>query len=218
MTETLAWAATDELLHEVQDRAGTPVAACFQCHKCTTGCPMGPEMDFLPSQVMRLVHLGAEAELLGSQAIWQCASCEACTARCPMGIDIAAVMDALRIMAIDRKVALPDARGKQFNRSFLGSVRRHGRVFEMGMMAFYKLRTLDLFSDVGKVPAMLAKGKLALLPHRSGSAKQVREVFRRAQEEEEKRGQSPFVRSTLRAVPANGDCPLFSGQEEEKHQ
>ena len=26
----------------------------------------------------------------------------------------------------------------------------------------------------------------------------------------EKRGQSPFVRSTLRAVPANGDCPLFS--------
>jgi len=24
-----------------------------------------------------------------------------------------------------------------------------------------------------------------------------------------KRGQSPFVRSTLRAVPANGDCPLF---------
>ncbi len=25
----------------------------------------------------------------------------------------------------------------------------------------------------------------------------------------EKRGQSPFVRSTRRAVPANGDCPLF---------
>ena len=29
---------------------------------------------------------------------------------------------------------------------------------------------------------------------------------------EEKRGQSPFVRSTLRAVPANGDCPLFSSE------
>ena len=27
--------------------------------------------------------------------------------------------------------------------------------------------------------------------------------------ETRKRGQSPFVRSTLRAVPANGDCPLF---------
>jgi hypothetical protein len=28
----------------------------------------------------------------------------------------------------------------------------------------------------------------------------------------DKRGQSPFVRSTLRAVPANGNCPLFSGR------
>ena len=27
---------------------------------------------------------------------------------------------------------------------------------------------------------------------------------------DEKRGQSPFVRSTHRAVSANGDCPLFS--------
>ncbi|MGA2065641.1 MAG: 4Fe-4S dicluster domain-containing protein [Thermoguttaceae bacterium] len=183
MTRTVLWGA-DDLLQEVQDRAGTPVGACFQCHKCTTGCPMGPEMDFLPSQIMRLVHLGAETEVLGSQAIWLCASCETCTARCPMGIDIAAVMDALRIMAIQRKVALSDTHGKHFNRSFLGSVRRHGRVFEAGMMAAYKLRTLDLLADVGKVPGMLAKGKLALLPHRSGSAKEVRDIFRRAAEEE----------------------------------
>jgi heterodisulfide reductase subunit C2 len=184
-TNALQWPSAD-FLDEVQQRAGTPVSACFQCHKCTTGCPVGPEMDFLPSQIMRLVHLGADAEALGSQAIWLCASCETCTTRCPMEIDIAAVMDALRMMAIDREVAVPDAHGKQFNRSFLGSVRRHGRVFEMGMMAAYKLRTFDLLSDVGKVPTMLAKGKLSLLPKRSGSAKEVREVFRRAEEEEKR--------------------------------
>ena len=113
-----------------------------------------------------------------SQAIWLCASCEACTTRCPMGIDIAAVMDALRMLAIERKVAVPDSRGKHFNRSFLSSVRHHGRVFEVGMLAAYKLRTGDLFSDVDKVPQMLAKGKLSLLPHRSESAKRVRELFR----------------------------------------
>jgi heterodisulfide reductase subunit C len=142
-------------------------------------------MDFLPSQVMRLVQLGREDEVLGSQAIWLCASCAACTARCPQGIDIAAVMDALRMMAIDRCATLPDEHGKQFNRSFLGSVRRHGRVFEAGMMAFYKLRTGDLLADVGKVPQMLAKGKLALWPKRSGSAREVRQVFRRAEEEQQ---------------------------------
>ncbi len=185
MPEMISWNSSD-LLEEVQRRAGTPVGACFQCHKCSTGCPVGPEMDFLPSQVMRLVHLGAEAEALGSQAIWLCASCEACTTRCPMGIDIAAVMDALRIMAVDRQVALPDARGREFNRSFLGSVRRHGRVYEVGMMAAYKLRTGDLLADVGKVPGMLVKGKLRLLPKRSGSVREVREVFRRAEEEGER--------------------------------
>src|SRR5574340_652808 len=113
MTDTLRWQSTD-FLAEVQSRAGTPVNACFQCHKCTSGCPIGPEMDFLPSQIMRLVHLGAEAETLGSQAIWLCASCETCTARCPMQIDIAAVMDALRMIAVERRIALPDQHGKQF--------------------------------------------------------------------------------------------------------
>lgn len=185
MTNPIPWSGSD-LLEEVRQRSGTEVSACFQCHKCSTGCPIGPDMDYLPSQIMRLVHLGAEKEALGSQAIWLCASCEACTTRCPMGIDIAGVMDALRIMAIDRQTVLPDAHGKQFNRSFLGSVRRHGRVYEMGMMSAYKLRTFNLLSDVDKVPQMLAQGKLSLLPNRSGSIKEVREIFRKAEEEDRK--------------------------------
>ena len=171
---------------EVERRSGTPLSTCFQCHKCSTGCPIGPDMDLLPSQVLRLIHLGAEAEVLQSQAIWLCASCEACTTRCPMGIDLAAVMDSLRMLAVERKVSGPDEHGKHFNHSFLSSVRHHGRVFEVGMLAFYKLRSGDLFSDVDKVPQMLAKGKLSLLPHRSKSAKRVRELFRRAEEEEGK--------------------------------
>ena len=185
MADTIQWTGA-ALAEEVERRSGTPVSACFQCHKCSTGCPIGPDMDFLPSQIMRMIHLGMEAEALQARSIWLCASCEACTTRCPQGSDIAGVMDALRILAVERKAAVPDGHGKQFNRSFLGSVRRHGRVFEVGMLAAYKLRSGDLFSDVGKVPQMLAKGKLALLPHRSGGVKQVREVFRRAEEEEKK--------------------------------
>lgn len=186
MPDTLQWKDA-ALLDEVQRRAGTPVSACFQCHKCSTGCPIGPDMDLLSSQIMRLVHLGEEDELLESKSIWLCASCEACSTRCPMGIDVAAVMDALRMMAVQRKAAVPDVHGKEFNRSFLGSVRRHGRVFEFGMLAAYKLRCLDLFSDLDKFPKMLAKGKISLLPKRSGGVEEVRQVFKRAEEEENKR-------------------------------
>ena len=174
-------------LREVERRSGTPVSACFQCHKCSTGCPIGPDMDLMSSQIMRLIHLGEEQELLESKSIWLCASCEACTTRCPMGIDIAAVMDTLRMMAIEKKVKTGESRNKKFHHSFLQSVRHHGRVYEMGMLTFYKLRSGDLFGDVGKVPAMFFKGKLALLPNRSGAAAEVKKVFRRAEEEEKKR-------------------------------
>jgi heterodisulfide reductase subunit C len=174
-------------LAEVERRSGTAVSACLQCHKCSTGCPVNPEMDVRSSQAMRLIHLGAERELLESHGIWLCASCEACTTRCPMGIDIAGVMDVLRIMAVERKVELGDDRGEKFNRSFLRSVHRHGRVYEMGMLAAYKVRTRDFFSDMDKGPRMLAKGRLSLLPNRSGAVDEVRRVFERAEEEEKSR-------------------------------
>ena len=183
MANTLQWNNT-ALLEEVQRRSGTPVSACLQCHKCSSGCPTGEEMDYLSSQIMRLIQLGEEDEILESRAIWLCASCEACTTRCPMDIDIAAVMDALRMMAVQRKVALPDSRGKRFNRSFLGSIRRHGRVYELGMLMAYKLRSGQLFADLGKFPKMLAKGRISLLPKKCKSAEQIREIFRRAEEEE----------------------------------
>jgi heterodisulfide reductase subunit C2 len=183
MSNTLQWNGT-KLAEEIQRRSGTNPLACFQCHKCSTGCPIGPDMDMLSSQIMRLIHLGAAEEVLQSRAIWLCASCEACTTRCPQGIDIAGVMDTLRMLAVERKAALPDNHGKQFNRSFLGSVRRHGRVFEAGMLAFYKLRSGDYFTDVGKVPEMLAKGKLSFFPRRNGAKKEIREIFKRAEEEE----------------------------------
>ena len=55
------------------------------------------------------------------------------------------------------------------------------------MMAVYKLRSGDFFSDAGKIPKMLAKRKLSLMPHFSAVAKEVRKVFKRAEEEEKKR-------------------------------
>ena len=185
MATTLRWEnrAFADQIHHV---SGTPPAACFQCHKCSSGCPTAAEMDLLPSQIIRLVQLGEEAEALESRAIWLCASCEACTARCPMGIDVAAVMDTLRMTAVRRKVDVPDARSEKFNRSFLKSVCRNGRVYEFGMLAAYKLRSRDLLSDVGKLPQMLSRGKIALLPKKSSVA-QTRQVFRRAEEEEKKR-------------------------------
>ena len=81
---------------KVQRLSGQNLMACYQCGKCSAGCPMASYMDILPNQIIRLAQLGFEEELLNSKAIWMCASCLACNTRCPKGVRIAEVIEALR--------------------------------------------------------------------------------------------------------------------------
>jgi len=80
----------------IEALSGQDILACYQCGKCSAGCPAVWQMDLLPSQVIRYIQLGFEDEVLRSEAYWICASCLACNARCPKGIRIAEVMEALR--------------------------------------------------------------------------------------------------------------------------
>lgn len=62
-------------------------------------------MDVAPNQIMRLVQLGLEEETAKSGTIWLCASCLTCSIRCPKGIDLARVMEALRLMSLRKNVS-----------------------------------------------------------------------------------------------------------------
>ena len=48
--------ATSEV-HRVESMAQTSAADCYQCAKCTAGCPMAEVMDVRPHQVMRLLQV-----------------------------------------------------------------------------------------------------------------------------------------------------------------
>lgn len=69
--------------------------ACYQCGKCSAGCPFADEMDSLPNQVIRRIQLG-DKSVLESDTIWLCASCLSCKVTCPKGIDLASLMESLR--------------------------------------------------------------------------------------------------------------------------
>jgi heterodisulfide reductase subunit C len=168
---------TQSLIEELERHPGTRIRSCYQCQKCASGCPISFASDWLPSQIIRLILLGETREVLSSRAIWLCLTCSACTARCPMGIDLARVMDLLRQRAVEEGMAPAATPEAIFNESFLKSVRRHGRVYELGMLTRFKLRSGALMRDVEKLPTMLAKGKMALLPPRGGDRDSVREVF-----------------------------------------
>ena len=99
---------------------GQPLGACFQCHKCTSGCPVAEIADFTPAQVVRLWQYGMEELLLQSQIIWLCAGCETCGARCPNGINVGRLIDGLREMALAK--SSPGTPERLFHNQFLASV------------------------------------------------------------------------------------------------
>jgi heterodisulfide reductase subunit C len=89
-----------ETVHRIEEYSGQDLMACYQCGKCSAGCPVAFAMDMLPSQVIRYAQLGLVDRLTESKTIWLCAACQTCYTRCPKGIDLSRIMEALREMVM----------------------------------------------------------------------------------------------------------------------
>ena len=168
----------------VEAASGVRLALCFQCQKCTSGCPIAATADVKPHEIVRLVQLGERNEVLSSRMIWECTSCQTCATRCPHAVDLPAMIDALRRLSRGAGKVTPDTAVPAFNDIFLSAVRQMGRVHELGLMAGFKLRTRNFFQDAGKLPAMLRKGKLALRPAFVRGRSERAQVFRRVERSE----------------------------------
>jgi heterodisulfide reductase subunit C len=164
----------------LKEKTGEDVFRCFQCLKCSTGCPMAHAMDILPHQLIKAVQLGLREEAISSRTIWVCASCLTCSVRCPTEIDIARLVDGLRQMALARKGRLGDELVPLFHETFLHSLRRRGRVYEIGMLMSYKFKAKQLFKDMGLGWRMFRKGKLRLFPSRVRKRAEIRAMFDRS--------------------------------------
>jgi heterodisulfide reductase subunit C len=175
-----------DLMREVAQKGAPKVIDCYQCGKCTAGCPVAYAMDYPPNQIMRGVQLGMRDAVLSSRAIWLCTACETCSTRCPQEADPAAVMDALRRIAYAQGIRSVENEVPLFHRLFLGNVKQFGRVFEAGMIALYNLLSGHYTKDVTMAPKLLLRGKLDLLPSRNGNSREVKEIFARVKELEAK--------------------------------
>ncbi len=91
---------SSDFVKRVNEISGQNILNCYQCGRCSSGCPLTFAMDLLPSQVIRLVQLGLEEEALEGNTQWLCASCMTCHARCPRGVDLSKVMEALRALKL----------------------------------------------------------------------------------------------------------------------
>ncbi len=179
IANTVVPQARGNLLALVDEQSGQKVMSCYQCGKCSAGCPMASSTDMGPHQVMRAVQLGMSSVALGSEMIWICLTCQTCTVRCPREIDVAAVMEALRHIAL-AEGENPGARDLYvFHRAFLTTVKHAGRLYELGVGGMFNGLSGKPLTNAALFPRMLAKGKLGLLPHRAKGTGEVMAIFDR---------------------------------------
>jgi heterodisulfide reductase subunit C len=175
----------------VIESVGEEIFDCYQCYKCSAGCPISFDMDLLPHQIIRSVVFNQKEKALSSKTIWLCASCETCTTRCPNEIDIAKVMDVLR--QVQRESGMPAQEPKipVFHKAFLNSIKKKGRVHELTMIQQYnqesgdlkeKVKTGTWKNDVKLGMKMFFRGKLKLLPPKCSGVKEVQKLFEQAEE------------------------------------
>ena len=173
-----------KLRKEVEEASGQNISACFQCGKCTNGCPVTFAMDIGPHKLVHLLQYGQVGEALHSDTIWVCASCETCTTRCPNGIDIAHLMDTLRQLSQRQEIKASQYSVPIFHNAFLSSIKRHGRVHETEMALTYSIQDAGLFGLLkltGLGFGMFLKGKIKLRPSRVRAVKHIRNLFRKAE-------------------------------------
>lgn len=188
MNETTIQKHPDSLKSELEKATGVHIAECYQCGKCTAGCPLNEEMDIKPNQIMRMLQAelpGFEDKLLRSLSIWLCLACDTCYSRCPQEIKLSQVMDYLRQESLRQNKVNPKAIDiLKFHQAFLETIEKNGKLNEVWLTINYKLKTLNMMQDVNKAPSMLLKGKLDPIPSKIKNVKEIEKIFKKISENE----------------------------------
>ncbi len=92
MTITLS----TDLAKFVREECGENVYLCYQCEKCSSGCPTVEAMRYRPAQMMRMAQFGLEDGLATDPSVWRCLGCDTCTTHCPHNISVRRLVEVMR--------------------------------------------------------------------------------------------------------------------------
>jgi len=171
------------LAARLEQEGDVSVADCYQCGKCTAGCPLAYKMDEAPTAIMRYIQLGLREEAVKANTSWVCVSCQTCSTRCPQDVDIAGVMDGLRRISKRSGYGHVDRIVRTFLDVFLGTIKRYGRLYELGLIAAYNIASLQPFKDFSVAPGMILKGKIKFMPPEV-KTRRAKEIFERCKKME----------------------------------
>ncbi|MBM3705884.1 MAG: heterodisulfide reductase subunit C [Actinobacteria bacterium] len=167
-------AIRDEIVKEIDPG----IYNCYQCGRCTAGCPLADVYEYQPNEIIRLVQLNRIDAILNSNSVYLCASCEICSSRCPQEVKVSAIMNHLRIKSWqNRSFKLKES--LNFYRIFLGIVEKLGRSFEPALILILNLLNGRFFNDMDLVPGILIRRKIKLVPELTRQRKEVSAIIKK---------------------------------------
>jgi len=158
--------------------------ACFQCNRCTAGCPLISAMDLTPAQVVHHLLMQNPEPVLKSKSIWVCVHCETCTARCPQEVDISGLFQTARVMAWRSGQVAPDQAVATYFASFLENLYLYGRAAELPLTIIHKLKSQDYLRDMTLAMRLMVRGRLNMLNVPKGAAT-YRRLYERVRQKEQ---------------------------------
>jgi len=159
------------------------VSSCIQCGTCTSSCPNAFAMDLTPRQLWYNVIRGEKETIFHSKTFSLCSVCYYCTLRCPRGLPLTEAMSSLKQIAAKENLA-PYKKSVRFYKSFMESVRRHGRVREMEFMTLYFISMKNPFMPLQFASLgmkLMGKGKVSFEAPSKGSGA-LDAIFRKVKE------------------------------------
>jgi Fe-S oxidoreductase len=76
---------------------------CFQCGKCTGGCPVSLKSSLNIRKLMIEVLLREDlGHVLQGEGLWDCTTCKTCTLRCPRGLEPMDLLIGLRTLLVEK--------------------------------------------------------------------------------------------------------------------
>lgn len=172
----------DEFLKRLFEASGVDISNCYQCGKCSAGCQVRNNggMDVPPNVIIRMLQFKMEEQVFASKTIWSCVACSNCTARCPRGIDLPRLIDALRIEVKNRGISEKSNNPIVFHETFMNSITKYGRVYELGLFIGLKLKQSgSMFTDLEiGIPALQsAFRRLPKYPPKVRNAHEIRKII-----------------------------------------
>ncbi len=171
-------------VEQITANARVNLRDCYQCGKCSAGCPMAHGMDYPPQQIIRMLQMGLVDKALSARSPWICAQCSTCSSRCPQNIEVARLMkEVRRVSHAEGRAVVKES--EKFEDLFIKGVRAKGKSNEQYLAAKFNLASGHFTQDLASAPKMLSRGLIGVAAHSSKNPSAVQRLIDRCAEKPE---------------------------------